>query len=488
MNTLSPELFLSILALTGAVIVVSALLSGVVQRTGFPQVAVFLALGAVIGPAGLDMFSAGVESPVLRVVSTLSLVLVLFTDAVALDIGEVRKHRFLSFLILVPGTLASAFLVAVAGWWLLGLSATLAVTLGAALASTDPVLLRDLLHRPGLGSTVRQALRIEAGMNDAVLLPIILTAIAIHDGATGAGQWAGLAFRVLLLSPVAGAVVAWIAVLALTWARAHMGVRRDYESLYSLGIAFAAFATAEALHGSGFLAAFAAGLAVSALDVELCDCFLEYGETTAEMALLFTFVLFGTSLIWTGLSIVSGGSVLFIAAVLLARPAAFLPALAPIPLKARDRALIAWFGPRGLSSLLLVLLPVFAGVEGAAQLVPICCLVVLVSVVLHGTSSMVLLPSESAGQPSEGTPPLREPAVSRTQSEPTDPEYVTIPEVRQYEQSGAHVIFLDARTRRSYDESDKTIAGAIRLSPEFPVNDAYRLRIPRDALLPVFCT
>ena len=76
------------------------------------------------------------------------------------------------------------------------------------------------------------------------------------------------------------------------------------------------------------LAAFAAGLTVSAIDVELCDCFLEYGETTAEMALLFTFVLFGSSLIWTGLGIVSVPSLLFVAAVLLARPASFLPALA----------------------------------------------------------------------------------------------------------------------------------------------------------------
>ena len=82
-------------------------------------------------------------------------------------------------------------------------------------------------------------------------------------------------------------------------------MRRDYESIYSLGLAFAAYAAAESVHGSGFIAAFAAGLTISALDVELCDCFLEYGETTAEMALLFTFVLFGTSIIWSGVSAAS---------------------------------------------------------------------------------------------------------------------------------------------------------------------------------------
>ena len=137
-------------------------------------------------------------------------------------------------------------------------------------------------------------------MNDAVLLPVVLGGTELLTGTVGGGDWALLAGRVLILSPIAGILVALAAVKTLAAMRSRVGVRRDYESLYSLGIAFAAFAAAEAMHGSGFLAAFAAGLTVAAIDVELCDCFLEYGETTAEMALLFTFVLFGSvaDLVW----------------------------------------------------------------------------------------------------------------------------------------------------------------------------------------------
>ena len=477
------------LALTGAVIIVSALLSGVVQRTGFPQVAIFLTLGLLIGPVALNLLPADLDSPILRVVSTLSLVLVLFTDAVSLDIGDVRKHRFLSFLILVPGTLASAFLIALAGWWLLDLPFIMAIVLGAALASTDPVLLRDLLRRPSLGSTVKQALKIESGMNDAVLLPVVLGGIELLMGTVGAADWATLAVRVLVFSPIAGILVAVAGVKALAAVRNRVGVRRDYESLYSLGIAFAAFAAAESLHGSGYLAAFAAGLTVSAIDVELCDCFLEYGETTAEMALLFTFVLFGSSLIWTGLGIVSVPSLLFVAAVLLARPASFLPALALARLNRRERALIAWFGPRGLSSLLLILLPIFAGVPNSTPLLTICCLVVLVSVVLHGLSSMILVPPErGAGPTTEERPALA--AASRAAdplAQLTDPEYISVEKVIAAMNSGAPVIVLDARSDRSYAESDETIRGAIRISPEAAVADARRLDLPREAVLPVFC-
>src|SRR6185295_936621 len=142
--------FLPTLALVGVVIVISALLSGAIERSGVPQVGVLLALGAVLGPYGLGLIDPRLDSPVLRAVSTLSLALVLFTDALSLDLGEIRRHARLTLLVLGPGTLLSAVLVTLAAVLLLGLSWPAATVLGAALASTDPVLLRGLLRRPDL--------------------------------------------------------------------------------------------------------------------------------------------------------------------------------------------------------------------------------------------------------------------------------------------------------------------------------------------------
>ena len=140
--------FPATLALMGIVIMVSALLSGLIERSGMPQVAVFLAMGAALGPTGLGVLDLGLDSSALRVVATLSLSLVLFTDAVTLNLSEVqRRHAFLALRVVGPGTLLSAALVAVAGWWVLDLSWPAATILGAALASTDPVLLRSLLGR-----------------------------------------------------------------------------------------------------------------------------------------------------------------------------------------------------------------------------------------------------------------------------------------------------------------------------------------------------
>lgn len=392
------------LALVGVVITIAALLSGLIERTEFPQVAVFLALGAALGPLGLGFLNIDLNSPVLRVVATLSLTLVLFTDAVNLDVQEVRRNGVLALLLLGPGTLLTALIVGVSAWWLLGLSPPAAAILGAALASTDPVLLRGLLRRRDVPNSARLGLRLESGLNDVVLLPIVVVAMTFLGGGEGeAGpNWGKVFLDLFLLGPGAGVLIGVCAVATLDLVRRTVGVRRDYEALYALGVAFTAYAAAEAVHGSGFLAAFAAGLAIAALDVELCDCFLEYGETTGEMTLLLTFVLLGSSLIWSGLGIIGMMTLIFAVVALFIRLPIYLLALARSHITKRARLLVAWFGPRGLSSLLLVLLPVFADMPGSDQLFTICSLVVICSVVLHGSFPLLLTQERKASQRRNG--------------------------------------------------------------------------------------
>jgi sodium/hydrogen antiporter len=474
------------------VIVIASLLSGFVDRTGLPQVAVFLALGAIIGPFGLQLVDIPLNSPILRVVATLSLVLVLFTDAVSLNLSELRSHKKLGVLVLGPGTIVSAAFIGALAGWLLKLPVVPSMMVGAALASTDPVLLRGILRRPKLSTAVKQALRIESGLNDVVLLPIILVGIALSkEGGLVRSEWGRLALDMVVLSPAAGVVVALAAIGALEVVRRQIGIRRDYESIYSLGIAFGSYAAAEAVHGSGFIAAFVAGLTVNALDVELCDCFLEYGETTAEMALLFAFVLLGVSIIWSGLGVTSLPLLGFALLAFAARVAAFLPALAIARISARDRWFIAWFGPRGLSTLLLILLPVFAGVKGSESLLAISCFVVLCSVVIHGFAPMT--GTLRRGEPKGETPPRPEKTQAEIQkSAPPKPapavekqgEYIEMAELQSL---GEEAVLVDARSLRSYADSHELARDAVRIDPDHPVSDGQRRALPKNKVLAVFC-
>jgi sodium/hydrogen antiporter len=492
MEELSPQFFIVTLALVGVVIIVAALLSGFIDRSDIPQVGVFLALGAMLGPAGLQLLNVSLDSPILRVVATLSLVLVLFTDAVSLSIAEIRRHRLLAFLVIGPGTLLSAALIALAAWQLLNFAPASAVMIGAALASTDPVMLRGLLRRPGLPGTVRLALRLESGLNDIVLLPIILVAMATLSQSNLFGvESARLALELFLLGPGAGVTVGLLAIGALELVRRKTGVRRDYESLYSLGVAFAAYAAAEAVHGSGFLAAFCAGLTIAALDVELCDCFLEYGQTTAEMTLLFTFILFGSSLIWQGLLVLNLMTVLFAVTVVLIRPIVFLLSLSRTNLERRSCFLIAWFGPRGLSSLLLILVPVFAGLPGSEQLFVVCCLVVLLSVALHGGSLMLLArtpppASLSAAQIDTATLTANDGA-PRPIAAANDSDRISVEELRALQSAGAPLLIVDVRAETSFNSSPFQAQGALRIPADQIVRRIAELNVPRQTWIITFC-
>src|SRR5688572_31641989 len=97
--------FVATIALIGIVIVVASLMSGLIERSGIPLVGAFLLLGLIVGPWGLGVVNPTLASPQLRVLATLGLALVLFTDAVGVNLREVRQRSTLAWIVLGPGTL-----------------------------------------------------------------------------------------------------------------------------------------------------------------------------------------------------------------------------------------------------------------------------------------------------------------------------------------------------------------------------------------------
>lgn len=477
------ESFTTTVALIGIVILVASLLSGVLEKSGLPIVAVFLALGAVLGPYGLGYVDIGFDSPALHAIAMLALALVLFSDAVTIDVTEVRTRKPLLWRLLGPGTIVPAVIVALSARFLLDVSWAMSAILGAALASTDPVLLRSVLRFRAFPTLPRIALRIETGMNDVVLLPIVVLSIIAINGSAGSAVARSIV-GLFLLGPALGALVGWFGIILLEQIRDRFTVRRDYESLYAIGLALSSFALAESVGGSGFLAAFAAGLMVSWQDVELCDCFLEYGEATAEMLLLLTFVALGTSLIWTGLAVVDFSTILFAGIALIARTIVLYPVLTRAHVTGRDRKLVAFFGPRGLSSLLLVLLPVFAGIAGAERLFSITSLVVLSSVVLHGGGIAYFLRRNKIVEPVKARSAL---PIAEEAPVAEVPDRITIEEVKKLQAAGENVILLDARADRNRRNSETQAAGSIRVHPHEPVQDAKALKLSQRATLVVYC-
>lgn len=457
--------------LIGITVIVSGLVAGLVDRGPISFPIIFLGLGLALGATGV--LDVDVHDPSLEVVATLTLSLVLFMDAFSLEGGGSRRDWLVPALVLGPGTALVILLVAGAAILLLDLRPITAFLLGAVLSSTDAVVLRDVVHNERVPRPVRRVLSVEAGTNDIIVLPLLLVLIAIASGessGSGAGDWALFGLRIFILGPAVGAAVGAAGAWLMARADARYSVRREYQALYGVGLALSAYAAAVALGGDGFLAAFFAGLAITALDQTLCDCFLEFGDAAAEISMLLAFVLFG-ALLSSELGSVPliGGLALAAVVIFVARPLAIelVLSLRTAALSRAARAFIAWFGPRGLNSLLFALLVVAGGVPEGEFLLAVTGMVVVVSVVFHGSSATPLsawygrkVAEEVLVEERYGT------ATGLFEQQEQTSDRISPAELAAMMAGGEPPVVVDVRTRSQHDREAVQIPGSIRVLPD----------------------
>ena len=150
--------FLLGLGIVAIVLCITPLASGLVERSPLSFPLIFLGLGFLLGERGLGVFQMGPHAQLLEIVATLTLALVLCLDAVKLQIDELGKRWLVPVLILGPGTGIIIALGATTLALVVGFSWIMAFIGGAILASTDPVVLRDIVRDQRIPRSVRQVL------------------------------------------------------------------------------------------------------------------------------------------------------------------------------------------------------------------------------------------------------------------------------------------------------------------------------------------
>jgi NhaP-type Na+/H+ or K+/H+ antiporter len=380
-------------------------------------------------------------------------------------------------------------LVALGAALLLGAPPVLALLLGAVLASMDPVVLRDAVRDERIPRSIRQGLGLEAGTNDVVVLPVLLVLATIASGQTASGgEWVVLLAKLFLLGPLVGVALGLVLIWLMRLARAHTEISREYRALFGVGGILAAYVLGEAVGASGFLAVFASGLVVALLDYDVCDCFLDYGEVTSEMTMLLAFILFGVVLSSAERTLSLAPVIAFgVGVIVLARPVAINLVLFRARISRRARLYIAWFGPRGLSSLLFALFLVERDVPGSEWVLAVTGVVVVLSVVAHGVSAAPTaawyarsLAAESLDEEREAT------AAGLFKQAAGDAPRISVSELAARLAGPEPPIVLDVRTRSEYEKDKAQIPGSIRVAvdriPEWAADRA------RDRSIVAYCT
>lgn len=418
----------------GLLLVLLALAGSVLKRLPLSTAMLYLLVGLGVGPLGLGLAApdARADARLLERIAEVVVLLSLFTAGLKLSPGLRDRRWALPVRLALISMVMTVALIAAAAWLFLGLPPGACILLGAILAPTDPVLASDVqVQDAGDRDRLRFALTGEGGLNDGSAFPFVMLGLGLlglHD--LGAFGWRWLAVDVLWAT-AAGLGTGWV--LGTATGRLVLFLRRTYreavglDDFLALGLIALSYGCAVLLHAYGFLAVFAAGVALRRLEQRhsagaaslppvaqaLVDPdrsvaenvavhpqhgpafmaqavlgFNEHAERIGEVAIVIAIGALLWAVPW------DAAAWWFVPLLLVViRPLAVRVGLARSRVSRGQRWLIGWFGIRGVGSLYYLTYAVNHGLDPALadRLVALTLAMVVSSIVVHGVSVTPLM-------------------------------------------------------------------------------------------------
>jgi cell volume regulation protein A len=374
----------SLTIMFAALLVLAGILSSLVAlRFGAPLLLVFLLVGMLAGESG----PGGIKFDDVRttyLVGSVALALILFDGGLRTRLSTFRSVLAPSLALATLGVLLTAALTAPVVRLLLGFDWTESLLVGAVVGSTDAAAVFLLIHAHGLRLRPRVAatLEIESGTNDP--FAIFLT-VALVEMMLATDQPWYTVLNELAVESVGGALIGLLGGRAIVIALNRLALPQGLHAPLATTGALVLFGVAQALHASGFLAVYLAGLIVGNRPTRAHNAVIAFLDAATWLAQIVMFVLLGL-LVWPARLLEHAVPALAIAAGLtfLARPIAVFLCLAPFRFSWREKAFISWVGLRGAVSIFLASIPLLVGMNDALIFFDIGFVVVLVSLLVQG--------------------------------------------------------------------------------------------------------
>jgi NhaP-type Na+/H+ or K+/H+ antiporter len=377
-----------IIAFIAASIFCWGLVSARLERADLTAPIVFVVVGVVV--ANLTSLKPEPEAEIVKLVTEVTLAWVLFSDA-----AKVRVEQLKADLGVFVRLLGLALPVTVILGWLLAsgmfssFDVWLALLVGSALAPTDAALSASVMNNPSVPGRIRRILNVESGLNDGIVTPVVLVALAGAAGVGGHGHAAWHAAWELLLGTAIGIGVGAVGGLVANAARTKGWLDEAFAGPAVLALALAAYAVAVFAGGNGFVAAFVGGLAFGQAAGRNGPREIAFVEQTSGLASLLVWTLFGAVALPVIVNAFSWQVALYsILSLTAIRMGPVILCLLGTDLSRRSMVFIAWFGPRGLASVVFALLTIEDLGHRADSAVAVITTTILLSVVAHGLSSV----------------------------------------------------------------------------------------------------
>jgi potassium/hydrogen antiporter len=374
----------SLAILLGSLLVLAGILSSLIAlRFGAPLLLVFLLVGMMAGeggPGGIKFDDVGTA----YMVGSIALALILFDGGLRTRFASFRNVLAPSVTLATVGVLITTLLTTPVAKFVLGLGWIQALLIGAVVASTDAAAVFFLINARGLRlrPRVRGVLEVESGTNDpfAIFLALLLVEVLLR----GDQSWSH-ALATFLRDAILGCVIGYVGGQIITFVLNRLVLAQGLHAPFVAVSALVVFAFANAVHSSGFLAVYLAGLVVGNKQTRAHNSVVVFLDAVTWLAQIVMFVLLGL-LAWPHrLADSLYGSVsVALVLMLVARPAAVFLCLAPFKFQWREMLFISWVGLRGAVGIFLASIPMLVGLPGAYLYFDVAFVVVLSSLLVQG--------------------------------------------------------------------------------------------------------
>jgi NhaP-type Na+/H+ or K+/H+ antiporter len=352
---------------------------------------VFTGVGVLLSPLVFGVQATHLDSEVVQIIAEVALILVLFSDAATLNLGELKRDWKLPARLLFIG-LPITILVAtfVAKGFFPAESTIYLLLMALLLAPTDAALGKAVVSDTRVAEKIRTTINVESGLNDGIVFPIVITVISMITGGSDGQGWLPYVAKQIAVGAVAGGLVGYFGAMVSTKVLRKNWMEHSYQNLVPIALAIFSYYLAEHFGGNGFISAFFAGLFLGNNNQRLRETVEDFSESEGELLILISFLVFGIAMIpvtigFWNLTIL--GYALLSLTFLRMVPVAI--SLIGSKLDFSTILFIGWFGPRGIASILYVLIVVhkIGTIENHETVYAVVSLTILLSIVLHGVSA-----------------------------------------------------------------------------------------------------
>lgn len=394
------------LAVLGVFTFIYSVISGRVEKLPMSGPILFVLVGLLFGPLGMGWFQDDVTRVQFRVLVDLTLAMVLFIDAANADTSTLWRNLKLPgrmLLLGLPGSIVLGFGIALVMFDQLSIYE--AAILATMLAATDAALGKAVVTNKAVPSRLRESLNSESGLNDGICVPILLVFIALaHGSGEGGSEVSPLALVIeeLGIGLIVGVSIAGTGALVLKWVAARSWISKTWVQLSVPALAISCFTIAQSVDGSGYIAAFTGGLLFGVIAKHATHELVMAGEGIGEAMGMLTWLIFGVSVVGQSASGFTWQIVLYaVLSLTLIRMLPVFLSLTGTGESSSAKLFLGWFGPRGLASLVFVIIVLNEDLPGGQFLSVVVTCTVGLSLLAHGVSANPLarwIAGKEAGQ------------------------------------------------------------------------------------------